>query len=483
MVGNTSEMTLPLDHLAEEVHIATTRTVWREIADGLQAEAPNEACVFVLARPSRGRRRVTVILDEILWPRPGEVVATPERLELSADYITRALEVAIDAGPTVGICLVHTHPRSRWGRGVGIFSPRDDWYEKRLFPTMTMGRTGCLCASVVIGSEGDVDARVWWPDGARVMTQSAQAIRIVGPELTILETPASPWKDHPDPSVMDRSTRLWGEQGRKRMQNLRVGVAGVRGTGSLSAFALATMGVGKLSIWDKDIGKKENRHRTVGVTADFVGKPKVEALQALAQSVATAGPFEVEAFEDWATSAESLERLKDCDIIFCCVDKFAPRVPLNDVAYVHLIPTIDMASWMHADQQRQIDAIVTHAHVWSPGIPCAWCRGTLNSYLLTQEAQGVQRSIERRVAYGLPPEATDGVEPSVLALNMLGVSLALMQFLQVALKITSRTPNDLKFFLPEWELDESDLREQGDCVCTTSVGMGDTVPIRPVVME
>jgi hypothetical protein len=483
MALSTSKMALPLGHLAEEVHIAATRTVWRKIAERLQAEAPNEACSFVLVRPSRGRRRVTAILGEILWPRPGEVVATPERLELSADYITRALEAAIDAGPMAGVCLVHTHPSSRWGRGVGAFSPRDDWYEKRLFPTMTMDRAGCLCASVVIGSEGDVDARVWWRDGSNVMTQAAQAIRIVGPELTILETSASPWKDHPDPSVMDRSTRLWGKQGRKRMQNLRIGVAGVGGTGSLSTFALATMGVGKLSLWDKDIGKKENRHRTVGITADFVGRSKVEALQAMARCVATADPFEVEAVEDWATSEESLQRLKDCDLIFCCVDKFAPRVPLNDLAYLHLIPTIDMASWMHADQQQRIDALVTHAHVWSPGIPCAWCRGTLSSHLLTQEAQGVQRGIERRVAYGLPAEAIDGVEPSVLPLNMLGVSLALMQFLQVALKITSRTPNDLKFFLPEWELDESDLPAQTDCICVTSIGVGDTVRIRPVTVE
>jgi hypothetical protein len=267
------------------------------------------------------------------------------------------------------------------------------------------------------------------------------------------------------------------------MQNLRVGVAGVGGTGSLSVLGLATMGVGKLCIWDKDIAKKENRHRTVGITPDFVGKPKVEALRALASSVATADPFEIEAFEEWATSEEALQRLKDCDIIFCCVDKFAPRVPLNDLAYIHLIPTIDMASWIHADRFERIDALVTHAHVWSPGIPCAWCRGTLNSHLLTQEAQGAQRGIEHRVAYGLPPEATDGVEPSVLPLNMLGVSLALMEFLQLALKITSRTPNDLKVFLPEWELDESDLPVQAECGCVNSIGLGDTARIRPVVME
>jgi proteasome lid subunit RPN8/RPN11 len=483
MERSTSEIALPLGQLAEEVHVAATRTIWREIADRLQDQAPNEACTLVLVRPSRGRSRVSVILREILWPGPDEVVATPERLELSPGYVTRALEAAIDSGPTVGVGLVHTHPTSRWGRGVGVFSARDDWYEKRLFPTMTMDRPRCTCASIVIGSEGDVEARVWWRDESSLRTQAAHAIRIVGPELMMLETPASPWKDHPDPSLMDRSTRLWGDQGRKRMQNLRIGVVGGGGTGSLSVLGLATMGAGKLSIWDKDIGKKENRHRTVGITADFVGRPKVEALQAMARSVATADPFEIEVFEDWATSEKSIDRLKDCDIIFCCVDKFAPRVPLNDLAYLHLIPTIDIASWIHADRDQRIDALVTHAHVWSPGIPCAWCRGTLNPHLLTQEAQGAQQGIERRVAYGLPVEATDDVEPSVLPLNMLGVSLALMQFLQVALQITSRTPNDLKFFLPEWELDENDLAAQGECMCVTSVGLGDTVRIRPVVME
>jgi len=483
MNSTTGEMVLPAGHLADEVHIAAPRTTWLGIVSRLQAQAPDEACTFVLIRPSRGFHRTSVILGEVLWPVPGEVVATPERLEISADYITRVLEAAIDAGPLVGVCLVHTHPRWRWGRGVGVFSPRDDWYENRLFPTLTMDRDDCICASVVIGSEGDVDARVWWREGPSVQTQPAQVIRVVGPELTFLETPSSSWRDHPDPSVMDRSTRLWGEEGRRRMQNLRVGVAGVGGTGSLSVLGLATMGVGKLSIWDKDEAKKENRHRTVGITREFVGKPKVEALKALASAVATADPFEIEAFEEWATGAEALKRLKDCDIIFCCVDRFAPRVPLNDLAYVHLIPTIDMASWIHADRNRQIDALVTHAHVWSPGIPCAWCRGTLSSYILTREAQGVQQGIERRVAYGLPAEATDGAEPSVLPLNMLGVSLALMEFLQVALKITSRTPNDLKIFLPQWELDESDLPAGAECSCVTSVGLGDMVRIRPVTME
>lgn len=474
---------LPSGHRADEVHVAADRETWQEIVSKLTARAPAEACTFALTRPSVGVLRTTAVVREVVWPRAGEVAATPKALEISADYISRVLDIAIDAGPMVGLCLVHTHPRSELGEGIARFSRRDDWYDQRLFPTIAGARPQALSASVVLGSAGDVDARIWWREGNALLTQAAHAIRVVGPELTVLETPSSPWRDHPDPSVMDRSTRLWGREGRRRLQNLRVGVVGAGGTGSLSVFALATMGVGNLRVWDKDIAQKQNRHRTAGITAEYVGKAKVQALRAFAESVATAEPFLMEVYEDWGTTEEGLRRLKDCDMVFCCVDKFAPRVPLNDLAYAHLIPVLDMASWMHPDKNKRIDALMTHAHVWSPGIPCAWCRETLTSYGLTKEAQGRQQGIEKRIPYGLPLEDTDGVEPSVLPLNMLGVSFALMEFMQVGLKITDRTPNDLKFILPEWELDESDRAAQGNCSCVTLLGAADTLHIRPVLME
>ena len=475
---------LPHGHLAEEIHLAVDAETWREVTTKLEAEAPNEACCFLLTRPSRGVLRTTVLLREILWPRPGEVVAEPRGLELSAEYISRVIDAAVDAGPMVGLCLIHTHPRSDvFGDGPGRFSPRDDWYEGRLFPTVILGRPTAISASVVLGSEGDVDARIWWPGPPGRLTQPAHAIRIVGPELTILETPSSPWKDHSDPAVMDRSTRLWGAEGRRRLQNLRVGIVGAGGTGSLSVLGLATMGVGKLLVWDKDTATKQNRHRTAGITSDRIGSLKANAMKALAESVATAEPFSIDAYAEWGTTTEALVRLKDCDLIFCCVDKFAPRVPLNDLAYGHLIPTIDMASWIHANNHKQIDALMTHAHVWSPGIPCAWCRETLTSYVLMREAQGVQQAIENKIPYGLPLEQTDGVEPSVLPLNMLGVSLALIEFMQVALKITERTPNDLKFILPQWELDESDRPVRDTCDCVKTSGLGDTLRLVAVITD
>jgi molybdopterin-synthase adenylyltransferase len=471
---------LPYVKLATEAHVACRSKTWRELDTRLKSEAPNEGCTFALTWPSIGQTRATTLLGELLWPQPGEVTATPHSLEISSDYISRVLDAAIDAGPLCGIALVHTHPDTEYGRGVGVFSARDDWYEQRLFPTFTNAKRQAVHCSIVLGPESSsVDARIWWASKHGPGVQRVGVVRVVGPELGLLETASSNWLDHPDPSLMDRSTRLWGAQGRRRLQNIHVGIVGVGGTGSVAVVSLATMGVGKISTWDKDIVKKENLHRMLGVARRYVGKRKVEAFRRVATDLATANPFRFIGHEDWGTTSDSIRELKDCDIIFSCVDKLAARVPLNDLAYAHLIPTLDVASWIHATE-GSVDSISTHAHVLSPGIPCAWCRQTLTSFALMREAQGAQREIERRAPYGLTSEETDGVEPSVLALNMTGVSLALMQFMQVALGITKRTPRDLKFFLPEWELDESDLNSASACTSESNAGLGDSVTIAPV---
>jgi hypothetical protein len=182
---------------------------------------------------------------------------------------------------------------------------------------------------------------------------------------------------------------------------------------------------------------------------------------------------------EWGTSAIGLRGLKDCDLAMCCVDVLAPRVPLNDLAYAHLIPIIDMGSRIYPSGDK-VDALLTHAHVLSPGVPCSWCTGKLSSYRLTREAQGNQRGAENRIPYGLPLEATDGIEPSVLPLNLAGAGLALLEFMQVALQVSTRTPRDLKLFLPAWELDESDLDCLPDCACLTDVALGDALTIQPV---
>jgi len=286
---------LPFGKLSSELHLACEVKRWKELEKQLRAFAPNEACTFVLTRPSRGIRRTTVLLKEGIWPIAGDVRTTPCSLELSANYISRALDVMIDAGSGVGLALIHTHPPKPEGVAVAEFSMRDDWYDMRLIPTLLSARDNALFASVVIGAnEKEVDARIWWSQNKKVKVQSAEILRLIGPEIHFIELKSSRWTDHPDPTLMDRSTRIWGKEGLRILQNIRVGVIGLGGTGSITFLSLATMGVGKLHAWEKDSVGKENLHRLLCVTKNDIGRTKGKVFTRLAYQTATADPFELE---------------------------------------------------------------------------------------------------------------------------------------------------------------------------------------------
>jgi molybdopterin/thiamine biosynthesis adenylyltransferase len=241
----------------------------------------------------------------------------------------------------------------------------------------------------------------------------------------------------------------------------------------------AMMGVGKIRGWDDDVVRKSNLTRLLGATRRDIGKKKIRVLRDFAKRVATASPFEFDAVEDIGTSTAALRALKDCDVIFSCVDRLAPRVPLNDLAYVHLIPTLDMGSWIHEDKGK-VDDFMTHAMLLAPGMPCARCTQKLSPRALTLEAQGAQRGAELRAGYGLDVTTDEAVDPSVLPLNLAGVSLAMLQFMQLVLRVTPKTPCNLTLRMPGWELDESDLDTLPDCGCVQDVALGDTCVIRPV---
>ena len=207
----------------------------------------------------------TVLLNHPIWPEPGEVEASPESLELSSNYISRAIDAAINAGPLTGLALVHTHPDGALTHGVGRFSPRDDWYDHRLFATVMLARRSGLGASIVLArNAAELHARIFWWDNSKLSSQDGHVLRVVGPRLSILETPASEWTDHPDPAVFDRSVRVFGRQGQRLLQNVRVGIVGVGGTGSICLAALSTMGIGRIRCWDEDLVERTNRPRLLG---------------------------------------------------------------------------------------------------------------------------------------------------------------------------------------------------------------------------
>ncbi len=76
----------------------------------------------------------------------------------------------------------------------------------------------------------------------------------------------------------DRSGRILGDQGMKRLSKARVLVFGLGGVGSYAVEGLVRSGVGHLTLVDFDVVCVTNTNRQLHATVSTVGKPKAELL-------------------------------------------------------------------------------------------------------------------------------------------------------------------------------------------------------------
>lgn len=79
-------------------------------------------------------------------------------------------------------------------------------------------------------------------------------------------------------NIFDRTERLVGREGMKRLSNARVIIFGIGGVGSWAAEALVRTGVGHLTLVDADTVATTNINRQLEATTLTVGELKTEAL-------------------------------------------------------------------------------------------------------------------------------------------------------------------------------------------------------------
>jgi tRNA A37 threonylcarbamoyladenosine dehydratase len=87
--------------------------------------------------------------------------------------------------------------------------------------------------------------------------------------------PQTPFKLH---RRFDRTGRLLGDAGMRRLANARVIVFGLGGVGSYAVEGLVRSGVGHLTLVDFDVVCVTNSNRQLHATASTVGKPKAELM-------------------------------------------------------------------------------------------------------------------------------------------------------------------------------------------------------------
>ncbi len=97
-------------------------------------------------------------------------------------------------------------------------------------------------------------------------------------QLQSIETPVAQAKPYRLHRRFDRTGRLIGDVGMRRLADARVAVFGLGGVGSYAVEGLVRSGVGHLTLVDFDVVCVTNSNRQLHATASTVGKPKAELM-------------------------------------------------------------------------------------------------------------------------------------------------------------------------------------------------------------
>lgn len=175
------------------------------------------------------------------------------------------------------------------------------------------------------------------------------------------------------------------------LSHAKVGIVGLCGGGSHIAQQLAHIGVGKMVLCDHDYPEASNSNRMVGLAHEHVhgSGPRPSKVEVIRDMVLRINP-DIRVTPVSSPWQEQLDRFKDCQVIFGCVDTYAARSGLERFARRYLIPYIDIGMDVH---DSATDYFITGQVILSlPSKPCMTCMGFLTEENLAKEAADYGRA-------------------------------------------------------------------------------------------
>lgn len=362
--------------------VAFTTSIHDALRTHLLRPDGQEDLAFVVWKPSVGDRRESAIVSEIVLPE-SEDRFVHGNVSFSSSYFLRACEHAARAGGGVG--LIHSHPGGSHWQGLSA----DDFAAESGHAAQAQALTGLpIIGLTIAGCDSSYSARIWRRIAPREWRpQWAKNVRVVGDKMRVSIPTGAPRLSR---ALQRRTIDAWGSEVQSVIGSLRIGVAGAGSVGSQVTEALARTGFGDVVVLDFDAVEPHNLDRILNATrADAkAARLKAELAATSAKAHSTAPGFNADWSDRSAVEAQGIALLKDCDLIFSCVDRPAGRATLNALAYAHLIPVVDGgvivdpgASSMRGAEWR--------AHVAAPGRRCLECLGQFDPGLVQADRDGL----------------------------------------------------------------------------------------------
>lgn len=227
-------------------------------------------------------------------------------------------------------------------------------------------------------------------------------------------------------SAFDRNVRAFGSAVQATLGELRIGIVGCGGTGSVVAEQLVRLGVRHLTLVDPDLLSESNVTRVYGSALEDVGKPKVSVL---AHHLLRVAPELVcDEVRDMITRESAARSLVGCDLVFGCTDDNAGRLVLSRFSSYLLTPVIDCGVLLSSGEKEQLNGIDGRVTVLSPGQACLTCRGRVDLQRAAAELLSPDERA-RREDEGYAP-ALARTEPAVVAFTTFVGSAAVGEMLE-----------------------------------------------------
>ncbi|MBZ5539833.1 MAG: ThiF family adenylyltransferase [Acidobacteriia bacterium] len=365
-----------------------------------------ETCAVLLALPLQvGRGTKFIVKEEIYFGEGDYVERSGLRSSLRSETVFTIAQKAKRQNQSV--VFVHTHPGVH---GFPQFSTADDKGEAVLAPFLKQYFQTELALSLILAAGGCAGRII--PCGAPLRIVEASS------EFTFLS------KLDAEESEFERSDRHIRALGRSAvpiLQNLKIGIVGLGGTGSLTAQQLAYLGVRDFVLMDDDVIELTNLNRVVGASQTDVNRPKTKVTEDLIRRIAPAARVRI--YDESVLEDVSVRKLLDRDLLFCCTDSHGSRAVMNQFAYQYVIPCIDMAISISTTDEK-ISYIVGRIQLLAPGLGCLTCGGLLDAGEVRVD---LMREHERRRDPYFLGQAEP--QPAVISLNSTVSSLAVTMFL------------------------------------------------------
>lgn len=318
------------------------------------------------------------------------------------------------------------------------FSGDDLASHERGYPALLDVARGQPVGALVFARNA-VAGDIWLPGGERVALTSA---RVVGRATRSLypEPPPKPPRCGP---AYDRQARLFGDKGQAILSDLKVGIIGAGGAGSLLVEYLSRVGVGHLIVADPDRLEESNLPRVVGSSAwnvlpwltdgrrpgwmrrigERLSAKKVRIAERVAKR---ANPrIRFEGIDGNIVDETVAHRFVDCDYLFLAADSMQARLVFNSLVHQYLIPGVQVGAKVLVD--KATGDILDVFSVFRPVTPdsgCLWCNEVISSAKLQEEA--LTKEERRAQNYVDDPDVK---APSVITMNAVATSLAANDFL------------------------------------------------------